>query len=102
MSTLLLCTVLSSNHGFQFKIKALNMVVESKNPEIVSNQNYDLHQRFFFLGEFLHPDNEINKNPGQLIQKIFVKKNAFEVARFQGIDQLMLWTLLPNYIHVVI
>jgi hypothetical protein len=100
MSTLL-CTVLSSNHGFQFKIEALNMVVGSKKPEIVSNQNYDLHQRFFCLGEFLHPDNKRNKNPVQLVQRTFVKKNAFEVARFRGINQLMLWTL-PNYIDVVI
>jgi hypothetical protein len=51
MSTLL-CTDLSSNHGFQFKIKALNMVVVSKKPEIVSNQDYDLHQRFFFWANF--------------------------------------------------
>jgi hypothetical protein len=25
------------------------MVVDSKKAEIISNQNYDLHQRFFFL-----------------------------------------------------
>jgi hypothetical protein len=78
------------------------MVVDSKKPEIVANQNYDLHQLFFFfLCKLLHPDNERNKNPVQLIQRIFVKKNSFEVARFRGINQLMLWTL-PNYIHVVI
>jgi hypothetical protein len=28
------------------------MVVDSKKPEIVSNHNYDLHQRFFFWANF--------------------------------------------------